>query len=290
MLDASDERILTAYHTMRRLKGSEVQAIYQSWDISSLPTGNYILQLEARDRTNKVIAQARTDIQRHSIVPPAEDISDMQLVGTFVGKIPEDSLRTMTYCLRYQASTFEEKYIDGHWKDGDTTELRRFFYSFWRERNAIDPESSWKRYHQQIEYAEDEFNLGSKRKHACSTDRGRVYLVYGKPDTRVIRSREPNASPYEIWHYYKTEKKSDAKFVFYDRTLVTNDYVLLHSNVPGEAVDYAWYQRLSTPAVAPSGNDEPINNRGEVTDYRNLRGLNMDEVGSRALDFWNNPR
>jgi len=105
-----------------------------------------------------------------------------------------------------------------------------------------------------------------------------------------MRHREPNASPYEIWHYYKTPKKSDAKFVFYDRTLVTNDFIMLHSNVPGETVDYSWYQQLSTPSASPSGNDEPMNNQGDVSDYRNLRGMDMNEVGSRALDYWNNPR
>lgn len=290
ILDGRDERILGTYHAMTRMKGSEVQAVFHSWDISTLPTGNYIAQIEARNRNNEVIAVQRSTVQRYNIVPASDDINDMQLSETFVGALREDSLRTFVYCMKYQASTFEEKYIEANWEEGDTTELRRFFYTFWRDRNAIDPESAWKRYEKQIAYTEKEFSLGGGRRHACRTDRGRVYLHYGKPDTRVIQNREPNASPYEIWHYYKTPKKSDAKFVFYDRTLVTNDYVLLHSNVPGEAVDYAWYQRLSTPAVNPSGNDEPINTQGHVTDYRNMQGMDMDEVGSRALEYWNNPR
>jgi len=78
--------------------------------------------------------------------------------------------------------------------------------------------------------------------------------------------------------------------VFYDPSLVTNDFVLLHSNVPGEQVDYSWYLQLSTPMVSPSGNDEPLSNTGEVIDFNNLNGTQMNTVGSRALDFWNNPR
>ncbi|MEQ9188550.1 MAG: GWxTD domain-containing protein [Cryomorphaceae bacterium] len=290
ILDARDERVIGTYHALKRVKGSEVQAVFHTWDITGLGTGNYIVQVEARNRNNEVIASARSDVQRHNIVPSVSEINEFQLNETFVGQLRGDTLRDMVYCMRYQASPTEERYIDDNWQEGDTTELRRFFYTFWRDRNAIDPAYEWKKYHKNIRYVENEFGLGNRRKHACRTDRGRVYLLYGKPDTRVQRHREPSASPYEIWHYYKTAKKSDAKFVFYDRTLVTNDFVMLHSNVPGEAVDYSWYQQLSTPAIAPSGNDEPMNSRGEVTDYRNLRGMDMDEVGSRALDYWNNPR
>ena len=291
VIDARNDRLLGTYHINQRKTGNEVAPIFQSWDITGLGTGNYVLKIEARNRLNEVIASASTAIQRHNFVPNSDDINTAQLHETFVGEVRgEDSLRTMLYCMRYKASTFEARYIEDNWKEGDTTELRRFFYSFWRDRNPIDPESAWKQYHQQIEYAEKNYSLGSNRKHACRTDRGRVHLVYGKPDTRVIQNREPNASPYEIWHYYKTENKSNAKFVFYDRTLITNDYVLLHSNVPGEAVDYAWYQRLSTPAVNPSGNDEPMTNQGTVSDPRNLNGMELNEVGSRALEYWNNPR
>jgi len=55
-------------------------------------------------------------------------------------------------------------------------------------------------------------------------------------------------------------------------------------------VDYSWYLQLSTPMVSPSGNDEPLSNTGEVIDFNNLNGTQMNKVGSRALDFWNNPR
>lgn len=289
VIDTRTDQALGNYRAIKRLKGSEVQAIFHTWDASTLPTGNYLVRMEARNRSNELIANTTTDLQRYSVVPASADISNNQLYATFAGKLPEDSLRQMTYCLRHRATTVEERYIDDNWKQGDTTELRRFFYTYWRDRNAIDPETAWKKYHKLIEYTEDQFGLGSGRRHACRTDRARIYLKYGKPNTRVIQNREPNAFPYEIWHYYKLPKKSDAKIVFYDPTRVTNDYVTLHSNIPGELEEYQWYLRLNTRSVNPTGNDEPINTMGEVTDQRNLRGMQLDEVGSKALDFWNNP-
>jgi len=291
IIDPKTDEVMSEFRVMKRMKGSAVQPIIHQWNIEGLRTGNFLVRIEARDRNNAVIASKSSLLQRHSFVPASDSLDDFQISSTFAGLIhSEDSLRNMVYCMRYAASIYEENYIDETWEQGDTTELRRFFYTFWRERNSVDPESSWKKYEQRIAYVENEFGLGNKRRHACATDRGRVYLKYGKPDTRVIQNREPNASPYEIWHFYKTPSKSNAKFVFYDPSLVTNDFVLLHSNVPGEQVDYSWYLQLSTPMVSPSGNDEPLSNTGEVIDFNNLNGTQMNTVGSRALDFWNNPR
>jgi GWxTD domain-containing protein len=291
IIDPKTDEVMSEFRVMKRMKGSAVQPIIHQWNIEGLRTGNFLVRIEARDRNNAVIASKSSLLQRHSFVPASDSLDDFQISSTFAGRIhSEDSLRNMVYCMRYAASIYEENYIEETWEQGDTTELRRFFYTFWRERNSVDPESSWKKYEQRIAYVENEFGLGNKRRHACATDRGRVYLKYGKPDTRVIQNREPNASPYEIWHFYKTPSKSNAKFVFYDPSLVTNDFVLLHSNVPGEQVDYSWYLQLSTPMVSPSGNDEPLSNTGEVIDFNNLNGTQMNTVGSRALDFWNNPR
>lgn len=291
LLDAQSGEPIPQYRVMKRYKSAAAQPILQTWDISEMQTGNYIVRFEAKSRNNTTVAQQSASIQRHSFSTPLDSIADEALARTFVGQIKkEDSLRNMLYCMRYVGTHFEQKFIDENWKKGDTTELKRFFYGFWRERNAIDPETEWRKYHNEIKIVEREFSLGQRRNHACATDRGKVYLTYGKPNTRAIQSREPNASPYEIWHYYQVPARSNAKFVFYDRTLVTNNFVLLHSNVPGEPVDYQWFQRLSTPSVSPSGNDEPGTSQGSVVDINNLNNMRSDEVGSRALDLWNNPR
>jgi GWxTD domain-containing protein len=290
LVDVKTGKPLGDYRKMQRLKGNDVQPVVQIWDIGALPTGQYMVQLEARNRFNQVLASANIGMQRQTIAAKADSFKLADLNATFVGKINgEKQLRDYVYCMRYQAGTFEEKFIEENWERGDTVELKRFMYNFWRDRNPLDPELAWRRYERQIKYVEDEFGLGSRRRHACATDRGRVYLHYGKPDTRVQQQREPNALPYEIWHYYALPEKQDAKFAFMDPSAVTNDYVLINSNVPGEIVDYAWYYRLSTYQVDPSGNDEPMM-ENRVSDPNNLRGMQMNTVASQALDFWNNPR
>ncbi|MDZ7774621.1 MAG: hypothetical protein U5L09_02900 [Bacteroidales bacterium] len=46
--------------------------------------------------------------------------------------------------------------------------------------------------------------------------------------------------PHEIWQYYETDRHRDSKFVFYANDIVTNDFQLVHSNVPGEVKNRKW--------------------------------------------------
>ena len=77
-----------------------------------------------------------------------------------------------------------------------------------------------------------------------ATDRGRVYLQYGAPNTVTTRESSPNEYPYEIWHYYKIRQFSNKRFVFYNPDLVGNNYRLLHSDLIGETQNYRWQYEL----------------------------------------------
>jgi hypothetical protein len=91
------------------------------------------------------------------------------------------------------------------------------------------------------------------------TERGRVYLQYGPPDQRVLMYNEPSSYPYEIWQYYtirgnttnpgtsnqpNNTTQSNKRFVFANFDLVTNNFVLLHSDARGEVRDDRWQTRL----------------------------------------------
>lgn len=288
IIDLRSNEPIGQYHIMKRMSTAHVIPVFHQWQIEDLPTGSYIVRAEARDRNNAVVASKVIAMQRHNNLPEADSLSDEALQRTFVHDITgEDSIRNMCYCLIYQGTTSERQYLEANWKKADTTELKRFMYDFWKARNPLDPEISWKMYYKHIRFVERTFDI--QRRHACATDRGKTYLTYGKPETRVMQRSEPNTYPYEIWHYYKLPKRANAKFAFVDKTIVTNDYVLIHSNVPGEPFDAAWYLQLNTRNANPMVTDDPQTNQ-EVMDINNLNSFDMGQVGSRALDFWNNPR
>jgi hypothetical protein len=107
------------------------------------------------------------------------------------------------------------------------------------------------------------------------TDRGRVYLKYGPPNTMMDRLNEMDTYPYTIWHYYRAGKYTNKRFVFYQPDLVTNCFPLLHSEVPGEIKNPQWNQILHSRNT-PMNNAQtaPVNTLG----------------GERALEFYEDPR
>ena len=71
------------------------------------------------------------------------------------------------------------------------------------------------------------------------TDRGRIYLKYGPPNTITDRPNEPSAYPYQIWHCYALQR-FNKKDSFLSSDLVSNDYVILHSTLQGEYFNNNW--------------------------------------------------
>jgi hypothetical protein len=88
-------------------------------------------------------------------------------------------------------------------------------------------------------------NFGTPSRPGYKTDRGRVYLQYGAPYDIVTSVNEPGAYPYEIWFYTTLpDKQTNIGFAFYEPSLASNDYILLHSNARGELHDMRWKVKL----------------------------------------------
>lgn len=77
------------------------------------------------------------------------------------------------------------------------------------------------------------------------SDRGFIYMKYGRPDDMVMVDNDPSAPPYEIWIYndFPKTKQTNVKFLFYEPNLGT-DYELLHSNARGEINNPQWQIEL----------------------------------------------
>jgi hypothetical protein len=51
------------------------------------------------------------------------------------------------------------------------------------------------------------------------TDRGRIYIRYGRPDDVLRRPKPRSTSPYEVWKYTRGQPR---KYVFLDATRFGN--------------------------------------------------------------------
>ncbi len=155
-----------------------------------------------------------------------------------------DSLKEFVRCLFPISNQIEWDKALTVLEKSDSKELKQYIVTFWQNRNSLDPEMEWKKYMELVKYVQRLY--GNKVKKGYESDRGRVYLKYGAPDQVTESKHEPSAYPYEIWQYYVVGNQTNKKFVFYNPTLVGNDYILLHSDVRGEVYDKNWERRLSS--------------------------------------------
>ncbi len=266
-----------SFQKMIRQKAAPIIPLVASLDISGLPSGNFDLVIEIRNSRNELITSNKRSFQRSNLEVVISDAEMDQLLldNSFVGNLTSiDSLQEYIYCLRPIATEKEKLSIDAQKDFLPTLDMKkRFFYGFWANRNAIDPSADWQDYKKEVAVANKLFK--TRIKMGYETDRGRVYLQYGPPNTRTERPTEPSSYPYEIWHYYKIKQFSNKRFVFYNQDLVSNDYELLHSDLFGEIKNANWQNYLSK---RNSSIDNPDKRAPE------------DQFGGRSNDFFLNPR
>jgi GWxTD domain-containing protein len=256
------------YSVSKKIKTGNIIPVFASFDISQLPSGNYDLVVEFVNKENKIVSSQKVFFQRNN--PKADTkwdkMTSLTLKGTFINAYNNtDSLNDFIKCLFPIANPNEWDKAKAIIATKDPKEMKQYIVTFWQNRNSLEPEAEWNKYNEKVDYVNKLY--GSKVKKGYATDRGRVYLQYGAPDQVTESKHEPTAYPYEMWQYYVIGNQRNKHFVFYNPTLVGNDYTLLHSDARGEVYDPNWERRLS------SRNNSMYNFNATESD---------DQYGSRA--------
>lgn len=280
---------MTDYNSFQKLSAAPVNSILYSFDISKLPSGNYNLVVEVRNSQNRLLSIRTVPFERFNpgIQLKLSDISSIDVTNTFAAKITsKDTLIDYIRSLGPISTQNEREFADARIKDGDLKSLQQYFFNFWQTRNEHSPEGAWLLYNKQVQKVNA--NYGTLITKGYQTDRGRVYLQYGPPDQIVVMNNEPSSYPYEVWQYYTIRgsatdvninapgntTQSNKKFVFANFDLVTNNYVLIHSDARGEVRDDRWKVRLNKRDTANPNLDN---------------GNAPSQFGGRSQDVFDNP-
>src|SRR5690606_20236661 len=86
-------------------------------------------------------------------------------------------------------------------KTRDTLVAQKYFQSYWKKTSPLNSTDAWLSYKKLVHIVEKDY--GTSLFPGFRTDRGRIFLKYGPPNTLVSRPNDPNQYPYEIWQYYK---------------------------------------------------------------------------------------
>ena len=253
---------------------AEINPGRHSFNIAALPTGNYYLNAHLQNEKGGVLDTQSLFLQIVNKNPEQikEDTAkkktadmDAQESGhffdmskTFVVKFSIKQLLAILRMISPLADPAETNAINSFFKRPDEMYMRYFIYNYFSKENKAHPEEAWKEFANLIREVNREFNSGAQL--GYESDRGRIYLKYGKPDERVRVPNESGAVPYEIWRYNSMPPlNQQGTLLFYQPGFAIGDYKLLTSNVIGELQNPAWKSMLYSTGQS-SGNS---NSRAE---------------------------
>lgn len=239
-----------------------VLPILGNFDIQPLPSGNYYLNVHVSDQAGNRLAERNLFFQRSNANPTKPVYNDslqndsvfvavqiFDISSMFVSKYDIRQLKAIMKMISPISTQTELLSINGFLNQPDLTYMRYFLYNFWKSRFPLDPEKGWKEYASKVKIVNKEY--GSRIKPGYETDRGIIYLKYGKPDLVTSIANEPGAYPYEIWQYNTPgQRGTNGIFLFYQPGYMVGGYKLLHSTVHGEVRNSNWRSQLFKNGVS----------------------------------------
>ncbi|MBL0317572.1 MAG: hypothetical protein IPP69_18150 [Flavobacteriales bacterium] len=119
---------------IKREKSAVVVPMLQTLDISDLPTGDYKIRIEIRDRENQLVYMKERDFTRNKVelIDPATiPISDAAVAGSFVMQF-KDRDQLYDYILYHIpiANDIDRGTIDNQLQSADLQQLQGFLYTF----------------------------------------------------------------------------------------------------------------------------------------------------------------
>ena len=181
--------VVSNYFFTKRMNVKDTEVIINTIDISNLPSGNYYLALEARNRNNEIIGYNQFFFQRSNSNYQIDNsiLASIAPEKVFSGNINNlDTIREYIRSLEAISSQIEKEYAFNLVKTNDIETMQQYFYSFWASRNALSPKEEWEKYYVQVKRVNASFS--AHRLKGYQTDRGIVFLKYGAPD-RIVQNQ-----------------------------------------------------------------------------------------------------
>ncbi len=256
-------RRIPGVEIIKNYKGAPTVRVAGGLDLRTVPSGNYNLVVEVRNKKNEQMMYQKVPFMRNN---PHVAAADLPPVGTtFAGSIEDENLLNFYLKNLYPIATAAEnsEVTKLTRQPGLITDKQLFLYKFWVERNGLDPEGEWRKYKERIDYVAATYTHTNISGYL--TDRGRVYLQYGPPnfirdEKNFVGAQSMKAGftisddtdpahiyylPFQMWRYDQLPgEQQNCMFIFWDQYR-SGLYKLLQSNVTGELRTPDWERELS---------------------------------------------
>ncbi len=236
------------FSAFKKQSASEVNPLLGQFEIGQLPSGNYNLVIGVKDENGILQLEKKWFFQRQNsqISLPSGPTADADVKRFFGDFNNTDSLKLFVECLwPISGMTERDRQINQVLKR-DAELMKFYIVDYWRRRAAdtADAFQMWMKYYTQVKEVQKLFKCGKQK--GYYTDRGRVFLQYGPPNQRGTVPNDANTFPYEIWQYYRIKDEStgqfftNKRFIFVNRQIADDCYMLIHSDMRGEISNEQW--------------------------------------------------
>ena len=130
---AQKQEVVGNLYRFTRQKAASVNVLFSEFDITDLPTGNYMLHIEVKNKKNELLGDQMTFFQRwnKNSVTELNSIALIDISNKFVAALPVDSIRYFMESLIPTAESYETDYIRRTLESKDTLLMKQFFYKVW---------------------------------------------------------------------------------------------------------------------------------------------------------------
>lgn len=216
---------------------NESKADYGTILIDSLDRGSYkfVVTISDSSRNVNLSREKKFFIYQSDIAQNIITESDDFLKSIYITKTEEeidDEYEKVVYITT-------RKFKDRYEQLTDLTAKKMLLYEFWKSQDynpvtqALESRTS---YFKRIDEANRMFKEAYLE--GWLTDRGRIYIIYGKPEDIERHPFESETKSYEIWYYESIEGGAQCVFVEYQNSL--GDYRLVHSTLRTELKNSNW--------------------------------------------------
>ncbi len=234
------EMILQGFEKKKR--SNEKLVFVESIDLENVLSGEYHLRVDIIDREKNILGSKNQNFQIHH--PETDLINQAYQNEYFESSFVHDlDIEKLDYSLRAigpQIPINAQNILMDLIRNGSIVAKRYFLFSYFSGQSAEHPEKVYEQYMEVARAVDKTYrdNVGF----GFESDRGFIFLKYGRPNDKVVITDEPSAPPYEIWIYENIEltKQTNVKFLFYNPTLAGNNFQLLHSTCRGEKNNPSW--------------------------------------------------
>jgi len=262
------------------IEKSKLKPILTNIDISGLSSGNYHIEVKLLGNNGNILYTKFVNFQRSNPVSGNNQIVKTGFENSFATRITKDSLYYSLKAMVPITTADNSVAIDNLINKKNDKEAQYFLWRFWYSKNNLYPDKEFNEYMKYARAVDKTFR--SHVGYGFQTDRGIIYLRYGKPSQILTQESEPTAPPYEIWYYDVIEQdmQRNIKFIFYIPSLASNDYELLHSNCKGERNNSTWFYKLYSKRI---GTNSQNTKQDQINDfYQELK----NSYGNNAVKYW----